>query len=87
MDWNVAPGTTFYSASAVRPRGQRARLRRGAAAANLFCSGNWPQMQNSYDINTFSIVNTLLHTFNPSTVLEVTVGMNYSQQSSTRWPE
>ena len=51
-----------------------------SAAVNLFLQGNWPQMQNSYDIDTLSSANTLLHTFNSTTVLEATVGLNNSAQ-------
>ena len=66
-------GTTFYSrlqfGHEVGGRGF-GRLPAGLGAG----SGDWPQMHNSYDINTVSSVNTLLHTFSPTTVLEVTVG-------------
>ena len=79
VDWNVRPGTTFYSrmqfGHEVCGRGYVS-----GGCAGLFLQGNWPQMRNSYDIDTFSIVNTLIHSFNPTTVLEVTGGMNYSKQ-------
>ena len=69
VDWNVRPNTTFYSrlqfGHEVCARGYV-----GQPGGELFRNGNWPQMQNSYDIDTVGIVNTLLHTFNPSTVLE-----------------
>ena len=78
MDWNMMPGTTFYSrvqfGHEVCSRGYT------GACAGLFLQGNWPQMQNSYDINTFSIVNNLIHTFNATTVLEVSAGVNNSHQ-------
>jgi len=78
VDWNMRPGTTFYSrlqfGHEVCSRGYT------GACAGLFLQGNWPQMQNSYDIDTISTVNTLLHTFNPTTVLELTVGLNNSHQ-------
>ena len=80
VDWNVAPNTTFYSrlqfGHEVCARGYVA----SGCPANLFLHQNLQQMQNSYDIDTFGIVNTLLHTFNPSTVLEVTAGLNHSAQ-------
>ncbi len=78
VDWNVRSGTTFYSrvqfGHEVCSRGYT------GACAGLFLQGNWPQMRNSYDIDTFSIVNTLIHSFNATTVLEVTGGLNYSKQ-------
>ena len=40
---------------------------------------------STYEIDTVSIVNTLLHTFNPSTVAEFTVGVNWSHQSRALW--
>jgi hypothetical protein len=80
VDWNIVPGrTTFYSrlqfGHEVCARGYVS-----AGCVNLFLQGNWPQMQNSYDIETLSSANTLLHTFNSTTVLEATVGLNNSSQ-------
>src|SRR5439155_25091082 len=43
-------------------------------------SGGWPQYPTKYEIDTFGIVNTLLHTFNSTTFSEVTVGMNWAHQ-------
>ena len=79
VDWNVRQGTTFYSrlqlGKEINGRGFTTN------AAQLFLNQNYPQMRNSYDIDTFSIVNTLIHTFNQRTVLEVAGGLNYSKQS------
>ena len=80
MDWNISPGrTTFYSrvqfGHEVCARGYVS-----AGCVNLFLQGNWPQMRNSYDIDTFSLANTFLHTFNATTVLEATVGLNHAAQ-------
>ena len=68
--------TTFYTPRAVRhTKSDATRVRRPAGAGTRRRrQRNWPQMHNSYDINTVSSVNTLLHTFSPTTVLEVTVG-------------
>ena len=51
-------------------------------SGNLAASGNggWPQFHSSYEIGTVSLVNTLLHSFNPCTVLELTAGLNWAQQ-------
>jgi carboxypeptidase family protein len=79
VDWNVRRGTTFYSrlqfGKEINGRGFTTN------ASQLFLNQNYPQMRNSYDIDTFSIVNTLIHTFNQHTVLEVAAGLNYSKQS------
>ena len=79
IDYNASQATTFYTrlqfGHEVGGRGF------GGLPAGLGAGGGvWPQMQNSYDINTLSSVNTLLHTFNAATVLEVTIGTNWSHQ-------
>jgi carboxypeptidase family protein len=78
VDWNVRPGTTFYSrlqfGKEINGRGYTTN------AAGLFLNANYPQMRNSYDIDTVSLSNTLVHTFNASTILEVVGGVNYSKQ-------
>ena len=76
VDWNVRTGTTFYS------RLQFGKEINARGYVNFLAGqSDWPQMQNSYDIDTISIVNTLIHSVNQSTVLEVTGGLNYSKQS------
>jgi hypothetical protein len=82
VDWNVKEGTTFYSrlqfGNEVNSRGYNAFL--GAGTGN---GGNasWPQFDTSYEIKSVSLVNTLLHTFSPTTVAEFTYGVNWAQQS------
>ncbi|MEO7192706.1 MAG: carboxypeptidase-like regulatory domain-containing protein [Vicinamibacterales bacterium] len=76
VDYNVRPGTSFYT----RLQAGKEINARGYGGTFLFASTNWPMMRNSYDINTFSTVSTLNHTFTPTTVLEVTAGMNWSEQ-------
>ena len=82
VDWNIAPGSTYYTrvgfSNEVNSRGANGFL--GAGTGNGG-NANWPQFETSYEIKTYSLVNTFLHTFNPSTVAEVTVGMNWAQQS------
>jgi hypothetical protein len=78
VDYNIRPGTTFYSRAQF---GKEINYRGfGSLTAGLGTQNAWPQMQNSYDINTFSTVNTFIHTFTPTTVLEVIAGMNWSEQ-------
>ena len=81
IDWNAAPGSTYYTrfgfSNEVNSRGANAFL--GAGTGN---GGNvgWPQFETSYGIKTFSWVNTFLRTINPTTVAEVTIGMNWAKQ-------
>jgi hypothetical protein len=78
VDYNVKPGTTFYSRVQV---GKEVNYRGyGSLTAGLGTQNAWPQMRNSYDINTVSVVNTLIHTFTPTTVLEVIGGINWAEQ-------
>src|SRR5438094_1453619 len=74
VDWNASPQTTFYS------RVQYGYEKRSGPVSFLGSSGGWPQYPTKYEIDTFGIVNTLLHTFNQSTFSEVTVGVNWAHQ-------
>jgi hypothetical protein len=75
MDWNAARDTTFYSRVQF---GYEAF--KGGVYALLGSTGGWPQFPVKYEIPTFGIVNTLLHTWNPSTFSEFTFGVNHSHQ-------
>jgi outer membrane receptor protein involved in Fe transport len=75
VDWNVAANTLFYS-----------RLNFGYEAFKggwgfVLNNANWPQLPIAYEINSYGVVNTLLHTFSARTVLEVTVGLNHGKQT------
>ena len=79
VDWNIRPGTSFYS----RLQGGKEINARGYNSGpgfSLINVANFPLVNNSYDIDTFGIVNTLVHTVSPSSVLEVIVGSNWSEQ-------
>ena len=45
--------------------------KRSGGVSLLGSSGGWPQMATKYEIDTVSYVNTLLHTFNPTTFAEL----------------
>ena len=75
MDWNAARDTTFYSRVQF---GYEAF--KGGVYQLLGSTGGWPQFPVKYEIPTFGIVNTLLHTWNPSTFSEFTFGVNHSHQ-------
>jgi Carboxypeptidase regulatory-like domain/TonB-dependent Receptor Plug Domain len=75
VDWNVASKTTFYS-----------RLNFGYEAYKggwgfVLNNANWPQLPIAYEIHSYGVVNTLLHTFSPTFVAEVTVGLNHGKQT------
>ncbi len=75
VDWNVGPDTTFYG------RLQFGYEKRSGGVSFLGSTGaGWPQQPSKYEIDTVSYVNTLLHTFNPTTFAEFTVGVNWSHQ-------
>jgi hypothetical protein len=76
VDWNMRSGTTIYS----RVQWGKEINARGYRGIGLIEQGNFPLSKNSYDINTFGIVNTILHTFSPTTVFEGIVGTNWSEQ-------
>lgn len=82
IDFNVRPNTTYYTriqfSNEVNSRGSNAFL--GAGTGNGG-NANWPQFDTSYEVKSFGVVNTLLHTFNRSTFGEVIVGVNWAQQS------
>ncbi len=75
VDWNMAPTTTFYS-----------RVNWGYEAYKggwgfVLNNANWPQLPIAYEIHSYGVVNTLLHTFSPTMVMEVTVGVNHGKQT------
>jgi hypothetical protein len=74
VDYNVAPHTTAYG------RLQWGYEKRAGGVSFLGAQGGWPQMATKYEIDTVSYVNTLLHTFSPSTFAEFTIGVNWSHQ-------
>ena len=72
VDWNIRPGTTFYTrfqtGKEVFGRGQ---YNETAPALIAGAGMGFPWSEGSYDINTTGYVATLTHTFTGSTVLEV----------------
>jgi len=77
VDWNVASKTTMYG------RLQWGYEKRAGGVSLLGSTGGWPQMATKYEIDTVSYVDTLLHTFNPTTFAEVTVGVNWAHQHTS----
>ena len=81
VDWNIRPGTTFYTrfqtGTEVFGRGQY-----NATAPALIAGAGmgYPWSNGSYDINTTGYVANLTHIFSPSTVLEIIGGTNWAEQ-------
>ena len=75
VDWNIARNTTFYTRVQF---GYEAR--KGGVSFLGATPAGWPQYPSKYEIDTLSIVNTLLHTFSPTMLSELTVGRNWSHQ-------
>jgi hypothetical protein len=81
VDWNIRPGTTFYTrvqmGKEVFGRGQ---YNETAPALIAGAGMGFPWSEGSYDINTAGYVANLTHTFTGSTVLEVIAGTNWATQ-------
>jgi hypothetical protein len=81
VDWNVRPGTTFYTriqmGKEVFGRGQ---YNETAPALIAGAGMGFPWSNGSYDINTKGYVANLTHTFSGSTVLEIIAGSNWAEQ-------
>jgi len=77
VDWNVAPKTTFYS----RLNFGYEAFKGGYGFVLNNQPGGFPQLPIAYEIHSYGVVNTLLHTFSPSLVAEVTVGLNHGKQT------
>lgn len=79
VDWNISNSTTFYS----RFQAGTNTVQQGYSAS-LGASGNggWPQYYSSRHDTTESMVNTLLHTFTPALVMELTFGINWADQNT-----
>lgn len=75
VDWNIARNTTFYTRVQF---GYEAR--KGGVSFLGGTPAGWPQYPSKYEIDTLSIVNTLLHTFSPTMLSELTIGRNWSHQ-------
>ena len=76
VDWNVAPGTTFYARGIADYQATRGDF------GFVLASPAWPQLPVNYEIPCRGIVGTLIHSFGPSRVNELTFGVNRGLQDS-----
>jgi Carboxypeptidase regulatory-like domain/TonB-dependent Receptor Plug Domain len=77
LDWNAGPRTTVYG------RVQFGYENRSGLAAPFGFTGFFPRMASKFETEAISYVNTLLHTIDPTTFLEVTAGVNWGYQHAS----
>ena len=75
VDYNIAPHTTVYGRLQCGYEKRAGGVSFLGAQRRLAADG-----RRKYEIDTVSYVNTLLHTFNPTTFAEFTIGVNWSHQ-------
>ena len=75
VDYNIASKTLFYFRLLNGYRNTA-----GYGSAGLGASTTWPQLNTEYSIQTGGIVGTVIHTFSPNLVNELTYGINRAYQ-------
>ena len=77
-DYNVSSKTSFYIRLIQDYQASKGGFQ---LLAGLGGSNSWPQLPIAYEIRSAGAVGTLIHTFNPTTVNELTVGINRAKQT------
>jgi hypothetical protein len=77
-DYNISQNTTFYVRLIQDYQASDGGFQ---LLAGLGGSNNWPQLPISYQIHSAGIASTLLHTFSPTMVNELTFGVNRAKQT------
>ena len=77
-DYNISQNTTFYVRLIQDYQASNGGFQ---LLAGLGGSNNWPQLPISYQIHSAGLVSTLLHTFSPTKVNELTFGVNRAHQT------
>jgi hypothetical protein len=75
VDWNISSNTTFYA------RGIKDYQATRGDFGFVLASPAWPQLPVNYEIPCQGIVGTLIHTFSPNRVNELTMGVNRGVQT------
>src|SRR5271165_364562 len=75
IDWNISQNTTFYA------RGIKDTQATRGGFGFVLASPYWPQLPIDYEIPCQGIVGTVIHTFSPAQVNEVTFGVNRGAQN------
>ena len=75
VDWNISSKTTFYA------RGIKDYQATRGGFGFVLASPAWPQLPVNYEIPCQGVVGTLIHTFSPTRVNELTFGVNRGIQT------
>ena len=75
IDWNISKNTTFYA------RGIKDTQANKGGFGFVLASPAWPQLPVNYEIPAQGISGTLIHTFSPTRVNELTFGVNRGAQT------
>ena len=70
LDWNLSPKNQFYA------RGIKDHEDKEGGFGWVLSSPAWPQLPIDYNISSEGLVSTLIHTFGPTRVNELTFGVN-----------
>jgi hypothetical protein len=77
-DYNISSNTTLYVRLIQDYQASQGGFQLLAALGG---SNNWPQLPISYEIHSAGLVSTLIHTFSPTKVNEITFGVNRAKQT------
>jgi Carboxypeptidase regulatory-like domain len=75
MDWSISPKNQFYA------RGIRDYEAKKGGYGFTLASLSWPQLPIDIEFHSVGFVSTWIHTFRPSSVNELTFGVNRGTQS------
>ena len=75
IDWNISPQTQFYA------RGIKDYEAKKGGFGFTLASPSWPQLPIDIEFHSEGFVSTLIHTFSPTQVNEVTFGVNRGTQT------
>ena len=75
VDWNISPRTQFYW------RGINDYEAFKGEFDFVLASSSWPQLPMKYQIRSAGMVSTLIHTFRPTLLNELTFGVNRAKQT------
>src|SRR5262249_6406237 len=75
IDWNISPKTQFYA------RGIKDYEAKKGSFGFTLASPSWPQLPVDIEFHSVGFVSTLIHTFSPTKVNELTFGTSRGMQA------
>jgi hypothetical protein len=78
VDYNITPKDQFYVRLIQDYQASNGGF---GLLAGLGSTQNWPQLPITYEIHSAGLVSTLIHTFSPTNINEVTFGVNRAHQT------